>query len=194
MYTFQDFQRLKILQIKPADEINNEIEEQSELYIKREDIFEAATTVGPDQEVIIAGNTNASSSVTNKSVQMPTNQTLLAAADYEIVIREGKETITLFPETLHKLFNSIPPHTSSSADTTRRQQFLHVTTAPPVPQPPPADWRDDIDRKYPDILDSNELDVDDTEEVGSVEAITNNFLENLEEYDDYRDVRKIYSR
>lgn len=172
--------------MKPSDEIQNEIEEQTELYIKREDIFEAATTQGPD------GNSNTTPPT--NTVLAPTNQTML---DYEIVIREGKETITLFPDTFHKLLNPLQTstfsRTSSSVDTTKLvAPFLHVTTAPPVAAPP-ADWREDIERKYPDVLDSNEIIKDD---MTGMESITENFAENFEDYDEpsHMDYRKVYSR
>lgn len=176
----QDFKKMKILQIKP--EIDNEIEQQTELYIRREDIFEVDTnSPAPDEGNILTTNT----------MPAPTNKTTL---DYEIVIREGKETITLFPDTFHKLLNPSLQTTRnfpSQLDTTKLvSPFLHVTTAPPVAAPP-ADWREDIERKYPDVLDSNEI----KEDLTAMESITDDLLDNLEDYGEYHaDYRKVYSR
>lgn len=207
--------------MKPSDLIENEIEAQTELYIKREDIFEVATsTTDHTIDVDIDGNTINDNIPTN-TVMAPTNQTMLD--NYEIVIREGKETITLYPDTFHKLFNpvlqtsssrifsssssSLSSSSSSAALDTQTQkistqQFLHVTTAPPVAAPPPADWQEEIEEKYPNILDSNELNLDSEEEndeideeIGNLETITENFMENFEDYEDtHLNYRKIYSR
>lgn len=111
--------------------------------------------------------------------------------DYEIIIREGKEVITIYPETITKLLNSF---SSSPENMTERVKvftsFTDPTTVLPI-------WKEEIMKKYPGVYESdsdetnlpvNETKKDRLEEMNFIRRIKDSFenkTETPKRWDDY---------
>lgn len=90
--------------------------------------------------------------------------------DYEIIIREGKETITIYPETITKLLNSFTNDQRSTEATVK--VISPLMTSPPV-------WKEELMKKYPSVFDtteaSNDTAVDKEEELNFLKKISDSF-------------------
>lgn len=92
----------------------------------------------------------------NKASDKNTSSTSTTSLDYEIIIREGKEVITIYPETITKLLNSFAPPPAYQPAPENLTDIIRVispfessTTQMPL-------WEEEVRKKYPLALDSNE--------------------------------------
>lgn len=192
----QDFHKLKVLP-KDLDKFNSVETVLDEFDIKREEDNEI---LDPDDETILIQKirTTATSPalatsvdpsvVSPKQTRSPLdaidttnlirwlNVTKLPipnsslSQDYEIIIREGKETITIYPETITKLLNSFSTDQSSTKASAR--VISPLTTDPPV-------WKEELMKKYPNVFEStetvNDTAVDKEEELDFLKKISDTF-------------------
>lgn len=84
----------------------------------------------------------------------PATTTKDDSLDYEIIIREGKEVITIYPETITKLLNSFAPPVAAPENLTDIVRVVSPfeqasTTVMPL-------WEEEVRKKYPLALDSDE--------------------------------------
>lgn len=101
---------------------------------------------------------NAPANKARPDVQSNKNN-ISTSLDYEIIIREGKEVITIYPETISKLLNSFAPPPAQPAPENLTDiirvisPYESSTTVMPL-------WEEEVRKKYPLALDSDETDED----------------------------------
>lgn len=86
--------------------------------------------------------------VTKHSMSSSSGSSGTSTQDYEIIIREGKETITIYPETITKLLNSFSTIQSSTRASIKVVSPVVLgTTKQPV-------WKEELMKKYPNVFET----------------------------------------
>lgn len=197
VFDLQDFHKLKVLP-SDLDKFNDIEPVLDEFYIKRAEENEVGLDADEEINLVEKLRTTAASPafatsvdpsvVSQKQTRSPLdaidprkvikllNVTKLSlpsnssTPDYEIIIREGKETITIYPETITKLLNSFSTDQSSTKATVR--VISPLVTDPPV-------WKEELMKKYPNVFDSgetvNDTVVDKEEELDFLKKISDSF-------------------
>lgn len=132
------------------------------------------TQISPEPKYLTTGpprTTSATTSDTNdilKYLNVPaikadaaqstpknTSPSSTSSLDYEIIIREGKEVITIYPETITKLLNSFAPPVAQPAPENLTDVIKVVSPYESSTTQMPL-WEEEVRKKYPLALDSDE--------------------------------------
>lgn len=90
-----------------------------------------------------------------QSIPKNTSPSSTTSLDYEIIIREGKEVITIYPETITKLLNSFAPPVAQPAPENLTDVIRVVSPYESSTTQMPL-WEEEVRKKYPLALDSDE--------------------------------------
>uniref|UniRef100_A0A336L4L5 CSON003764 protein n=1 Tax=Culicoides sonorensis TaxID=179676 RepID=A0A336L4L5_CULSO len=106
-----------------------------------------------------------------KAEKAGSGKNLSSLNDYEIIIREGKEVITIYPETITKLLNSFTTPSKQMVPENLTNTITFVSPYNPVASGDGMDtnntasssttevplWKEELMKKYPIAFDSNEI-------------------------------------